>query len=531
MYYLKPKRRYLLRIVVPSYPRFNIYSFVADKTTSLGAVCVATSANKLERWDVEIIDENNFHRAGLRKSNRIVKHELIQKQRPADVVGFYGGLTSTVPHLYELAKFYKKKGVITIAGGQHFVDETIPEALSSGIDYVVRGEGEVTIKELLKTLVNKGDLNSVAGVVYKHKDRLVSTTQRPNIQNLDALPTPNFSLLRYVNMKLYPVGRVRGCVMNCEFCTVKGKPRFASRKRLFQQIKELFERYGAREFFIVDDLFGQDRKETIDLCKMLADYQRDINLTLSFTVQIRLDKAKDKELLSAMREANINVVTIGFESPIDRELKAMSKSLNSKEICELTKVFHKFGFFIHGMFIFGYPMKDSYGFAMPINERIRHFKHFIKRSQIDTIQILLPIPLPGTELRSRLLRENRIYPLQILGWEYYDGTFPLFKPDYPMTSEEMHFAARRIMGSFYHLRYMFLFLLNLYFVCFVPFYVNNIKKAWRQWFRKTRNYIFRIIGQRTIRNWTNQLYKEHFFKKLNEAKHSLNYPHLYNPHL
>ena len=79
-------------------------------------------------------------------------HELLQEQRPADVVGFYGGLTSTVPRLYELARFYKQQGVVTIAGGQHFVGDNTVEALHNGIDYVVFGEGEQAIRELLEVI-------------------------------------------------------------------------------------------------------------------------------------------------------------------------------------------------------------------------------------------------------------------------------------------------------------------------------------------------------------------------------------------
>ncbi|RLC33992.1 MAG: hypothetical protein DRZ76_03525, partial [Candidatus Nealsonbacteria bacterium] len=136
------RKRYRFRIVIPAYPAFNIYSGIAGTTTALGPVCVASAVNKMERWDVEVIDENNLGKFGPRSESVGADHELLQRQRPADVVGLYGGLTSTIPRLYQIADFYKSLGVVTIAGGQHFVEETIPEALSAGIDYVVLGEGE-----------------------------------------------------------------------------------------------------------------------------------------------------------------------------------------------------------------------------------------------------------------------------------------------------------------------------------------------------------------------------------------------------
>jgi len=91
------KKRYRLRIVIPAYPAFNIYSRIARKTTALGPVCVASVVNKMERWDVEVIDENNLRRYGPVSNSGGADHEFLQRQRPADAVGFYGGLTSTIP--------------------------------------------------------------------------------------------------------------------------------------------------------------------------------------------------------------------------------------------------------------------------------------------------------------------------------------------------------------------------------------------------------------------------------------------------
>ncbi len=72
--------------------------------------------------------------------------------------------------------------------------------------------------------------------------------------------------MRYVKIKIYPVERIRSCGMDCEFCTVKGKPRYATPERLFEQISFILETQDARHFFVVDDLFGQQRDETIRLC-------------------------------------------------------------------------------------------------------------------------------------------------------------------------------------------------------------------------------------------------------------------------
>ena len=512
------KKRYRLRMVIPSYPAFNIYSDISKVTTALGPVCVASAVNEMERWDVEVIDENNLRRYGPKSDSGGADHDFLQQQRPADVVGFYGGLTSTIPRVYKIARFYKDRGVVTVAGGQHFIEENISEALNSCIDYVVIGEGEETIKDLIKAIEGKGNIGEVRGIAYLSNGQIIYTPEREPLTDFDKLPLPDFSLVRYAKIKLYPVGRIRGCGMDCEFCTVRGRPRYASPERMLECISFIVETKDARHFFIVDDLFGQQRDETIRLCNMLRDYQKNIGRRLDIGVQIRLDKAKDPELLSAMRRAGINTVAIGFESPIGEELKAMNKRIGPEDMVSLARAYHKFGFLVHGMFIFGYPLQEGANFNMPAKERVKRIRDFIRKAKIDTIQVLLPAPLAGTGLRQRLQRQNRIYPTEDVGWEYYDGNFPLFEPDEPMSAEQMQASIRKIMGRFYHFKYMFMIALNIFSFSGLIFYLHNIGLGWRRWYRPWRNYLYRFGGWITMRKWISEFKKDSFTQKLQRAR-------------
>ncbi len=507
--------------MIPAYPAFNIYSHIAKKTTALGPVCVASAVNKMQKWDVEVIDENNLGRFGPRGDGGGADHKFLQKHRPADVVGLYGGLTSTIPRLYQIVQFYKSEGIVTIAGGQHFVKDSTAEALACGIDYIVIGEGEDTIKELLQAIEGNRDVGEVKGIAYQKNGEPVFTAKREQLTDFDRLPLPDFSLVRYARIKIYPVERIRGCGMDCEFCTVKGKPRYAQPERLLEHISLLVETKNAKHFFIVDDLFGQQRDETIRFCNMLADYEKRIGRRLDITVQIRLDKARDTELLSAMLQAGVQTVAIGFESPIEDELKAMNKHISSADMLSLARIFHKFGFLVHGMFILGYPLKENADFKMSAKERLRIYKDFIRKAKIDTVQILLPVPLPGTELRHRLEKQNRIYPLQDVGWEYYDGNFPLFEPDKPMSSEDIQISARRIMGKFYQMKYMFLVVVNIFSFPALIFFLHNIRSGWRKWYRFWRNCLVRFGGWITLRKWIIEFRRNKFSQKLQDAREHL----------
>jgi len=275
----------------------------------------------------------------------------------------------------------------------------------------------------------------------------------------------------------------------------------------------------------VDDLFGQQRAEALRFCHLLAAYQQQIGRQLVLTAQIRLDRAKDPELLGAMRQAGIRHVAIGFESPIDEELRAMNKQVRSEEMLSLVKVFRQFGFWVHGMFIFGYPTAAETPFAMPAAERVRRFRRFIRRARIDTVQVLLPVPLPGTRLRQRLERQHRVYAPQDLGWEYYDGNFPLFEPDAPMTASEMQNAAKKIMGRFYRFQHLFLVGASVLAFPALLFSLHNLRLGWNRWHRRWEKRVIRFGGWLTIKKWTSDFRKGEFLERLQNARGHLNAHH------
>jgi len=158
---------------------------------------------------------------------------------------------------------------------------------------------------------------------------------------------------------------------------------------------------------------------------------------------------------------------------------------------------------------------------MSVKERVSLHRSFIKKAKIDTVQILLAVPLPGTELRHRLEKQNRIYPLQHVGWEYYDGNFPLFEPDEPLSSEEIHSSAKGIMGKFYQLKYLFLVAVNILSFPTLIFFFHNIRLGWRRWYRSWRNYLVRFGGWITLRRWTLEFKKDKFWQKWQRAREQL----------
>ncbi|MBI9098396.1 MAG: B12-binding domain-containing radical SAM protein [Spirochaetaceae bacterium] len=523
------KKRKMFRIFIPRFPNFNIYSLVARTTTSVGPLFVATSAARLDCWDVEVIDENNLHgKYYPRKEKGVLDHQALQNESPADIVGFYGSITSSIPRLFELARFYKSLDIMTIAGGKH-VENLPEEALSRGIDYVVFGEGEITIRNFLMNFDNSEKRNQVKGIGYLVNKQMVMTEKRNQINALDRLPIPDYQLLRFGKMKLYPIVSTRGCNSNCEFCAVKGKSRSCTPEHLLNTIKYLVEKYKAKSFFEVSDHFASNMKQAIRFLKIFTEYQKTIKKRLRLTVQTRITDARSEEYLAAIKKAGVETLCIGFESPIDEDLKAMNKGYLSKDMMKWTRLFKDQKVRIHGMFIFAYPQKDENRSDYSIEEKIARYWDFIKKSHLDTLQLLLAIPLPGTRLRTRLENNNQLFSIDDIGWEYYDGQFPLYSPGAGIAPEVIQNGVGKLMKRFYHRAYFLRLVKNISLdfplVLFPSVFtlfsgkVDLIKKAFYFWYRKFyQNNLLCFGGLIILRNWMRDFRKGDFLLRLAKAK-------------
>jgi radical SAM superfamily enzyme YgiQ (UPF0313 family) len=492
----------LFRMIIPAFPEINIFTRQAKKTTALGPIMVATVANKLWGWRVEVIDENNYR--GPRDSREMPDHAILQKQNPAQVVGFYCGLTSTMERVWETARFYRQERVTTIAGGwhAHYCSE---ETLKHDIDLVVHGDGESSIRKILTSLKREEPLNNILGTSFL-EDGQLQTNQPEFLEepDLNDLPYPDFSLLKYARIKIYPIGRIRGCSMNCEFCGVKGAPRWASAQHLFDTVSWLVETKKARHFFIVDDRSEQDLDRTVEFFSMIA---RKYGNRLHFTVQARLESARNTKLLEIMRDAGVRIVCIGYESPIDDDLRAMRKGLLSSQMLEWTKIWHCYIRWIHAMFIVGYPLREKQN-SIGAKEIIRRFKNFINKASLDTVQILLPGPGPGTDLRLRLEKEGRVFPLDLVPWSKYDGNYVCFKPD-NMSVRELQDIPAKLMSRFYN---------PLSFVRIplrtIAFPVDFLIRGWERWYRGWYRDVVRYGGHLLLRRWRKKQRDNKFIGKL-----------------
>jgi radical SAM superfamily enzyme YgiQ (UPF0313 family) len=451
--------------VIPQFPphsKQNIYAKV--RMPPVGILSVLAQLKRDFGIKVYAIDENNY--SGPVDSNGLPDHMALQKSHPVKIAMFYGGMSNAISRMYYAAKQYQALGIPTIAGGSH-VDALPKEALQSGIDVIVHGEGEETAKELFQAIISDGQavkgykkrLEQIVGISFLNEhDNYVFTGKREPLRNLDELADPDLGIVRFMgkDWSSIPISRGRGCNFKCEFCVVNkqyGAFKAVSVDKAFNQIKHYAEQ-GYKHFFVVDDNFAQNIPETIELCRMIGDYKTKSSKKLGLMVQVRTEVAENDELIEAMRYAGVSSLAIGYESPINEELRAMRKGVTVEKLVQRSRKLSR-SFHLHGMFIFGYPtFKDSeFKSSLTLKEKSKVYANFFQKARIDTVQIFNAVPLPGSELRTKLEAEDRIPPLSDIGWDKYDGLFLCYKPEEGIDAFELQnlplaLMKQRYLGSF-----------------------------------------------------------------------------------
>ncbi len=359
----------------------------------------------------------------------------------ADLIGI-SILTSTAKRGYEIAgKFPKEKVII---GGVHA--SLLPEEAVRFARQVVVGEAEGVICDIVEGRMREQ-------VVYG----------RP-VEDLDALPHPDFSLIKGFKLPslVMPVSTSRGCPFDCSFCSVT---KIFGRKYRFRSAEDVISELLSRDtksFFFCDDNFSAHPKRTRKLLDLILK-----NKIKGWSCQVRCDVTKDGELLNMMAEAGCNAVCVGFESINPKTLQAYDKKQSVEEIISAIRSFHKRKIKVHGMFVLGGDDDN----AKTVWDTLR----FAIKQKIDTIQMTILTPFPGTKVHEMLEAQKRIFTKD---WSLYDGQHIVFRPKL-LSARELQLNVIRAYLKFYSLSRSFSLLLKLRF----------------------RNALLHFMGRSIIKDW------------------------------
>ena len=340
----------------------------------------------------------------------------------ADVVGI-STTTSTAPAAYRLADLLGSAGVPVVLGGPHtsFCTE-------EGLDhapFVVRGEGQATMLELLECLSGGGDLGAVRGLSLLGADgERRHNPARPMTSQADfvALPAPDLSLLAgHEKMATKPVMTQWGCPFDCEFCSVTAMFSRSVRHRSTEHVVQEIAAMGAERVFFYDDNFVVKKARTAQLLEAMVT----AGLTPPWFAQVRADVVLssltrpelDHRFLDLMRRAGAQMVMIGFETISDEALASLGKQLSVATEERAVAALHKHGIAVHGMFVAGLDTDDASSAIATAR--------FARRLGVDTFQLMAETPLPGTKLWTRASAEGRLLSED---WSLFDGHQVVMRP-------------------------------------------------------------------------------------------------------
>ncbi|MBN2096653.1 B12-binding domain-containing radical SAM protein [Candidatus Peregrinibacteria bacterium] len=361
----------------------------------------------------------------------------------ADLVGF-STTTSTAPAAYKMAARMKEIGVPTVIGGSHVTFLT-DEALAH-CDFVVRGEGQTTLPELVEAIEKGGTFKSIEGLSYRDADgRICHNAGRPPCtqEEFAALPAPNLHLIAgHERMTQMPYMTSWGCPYGCDFCSVIHMFGRQMRYRPVETILDDLEsfRSGSTVFFY-DDNFVVNKTRTKELLRGIIRRKLNFQWTTQMRASAVFKDGKtgelDRELLGLMKASGCVAVYCGFESVNQATLDAYNKHQNVSEVENAIRAFHAYEIHVHGMFVFGADTDTADTFDETAT--------FALRNRIDTVQFVVLTPMPGTPLAKRLKETDRILSKD---WSLYDAHYCVFQPK-NMSAYECQWRTHRAMMKFY----------------------------------------------------------------------------------
>lgn len=375
-----------------------------------------------------------------------------------EVVGFYCmfSMKKTTLELARSLRVLLDPGCLFVVGGP--LPSWTPESFLGVFDAVAVGEGEQTMAELVRCLMENKSFLDTKGLVYQDGDRVVHTEPRRFITDLDSLSFPtrkhfdNDAYKKYYtkNFSYTTTSMItsRGCPFNCDFCS---RPIFGAdmRTRSVGNIVDEVEQIaglGYERVWFADDCFTLNNKHLTAVCEELARRHLDVG----WECLSRVD-TMNAEVATAMKRSGCIRVFFGIESGNDSVLGIMNKRITTEQAKRAVTTAKAAGLKVGAFFIVGYPGESD----KTVLDTIR----FASKLPLDYLSFTLPYPIPGTPLYERVKGDG----VSIEDWEepknyrlirhklLYASGFSEGKLKFAIIKAQAQFYGRRILGGGYRL--------------------------------------------------------------------------------
>jgi radical SAM superfamily enzyme YgiQ (UPF0313 family) len=352
---------------------------------------------------------------------------FLRKHRP-DLVGVTLNYISVHRTSLLVAAEARRYGADVVFGGYLATALAAEFAAEPDVDYVVRGEGEQTLREL----VEGRPVEDILGVSYRRDGAVVENDHRPNIVDLDSLPFPERSRRRHgyhlAFADLEPEADTaydmiitsRGCWGRCTFCTEpimsRGKQRYRSPENVIAELEELVHLHRGKRLrvLIADPNFGGNLRIANALCDRLIEFRQRCPTTVNLFVTVRTSTlATHPDLVRKLGAAGVDYVFVGMESPKPEDLKAIRKGSGSAEQQErAVALLHESGVAVMSCFLLGLPNQTE--------QDIFEMVDYARSLDLEDAYFAVMCPLPGSQLYDETKARGDLLEPDHRKWKLYD---------------------------------------------------------------------------------------------------------------
>lgn len=398
--------------------------------------------------DIDIIDcqADRLNWQGLER--------YIESTKPSVVLtsGFTTN-TYTCARTCEIAKTVNPD-IVTVVGGIHFSftpDESLQQFPE--IDYIVRGEGEQTVVDLLKALQGKGKISDVKGISYRKNNTIIHNPARPFIENLDSLPYPayhlveknlkqyHFSMMTGKNTRYMILEAARGCEHHCSFCTQwnhwGNRWRTKSAKRIADEIEFLHNNYGGVFLWLADDnmQLGARGKAVYEQLR-----QKPCKEDVMLFFQARTDDVTaHADIVGKLRKVGTYWIMCGVENDSEETLKEYKKGTKNADAYTAMKILHENDIFSHAMFMIG-ARRDTH-------ESIERLRQYSVDLAPDFAIYTALTPYPGTMYYDYAKKNGWIEDTNYSNYDMAHAIMPTESLTRKEVQEELWICYRNFYGS------------------------------------------------------------------------------------
>jgi len=340
---------------------------------------------------------------------------VIQMQLPEYLVIYDDGfnyltkmcLTTMRDACFDMIAIGKKYGCKVLVCSSDSTDHAA-EYLEKGADFIILGEGELTLLELVNTLERGENTDDIAGIVSVQNGIITANPKRTVLQNLDELPIPAWDLVDMNEYKLIwresgqkftlNIATTRGCPYKCNWCA---KPIYGNRYNthsaayIANHIEFLRSSYGVRRFWMCDDIFGLKP----NWVRSFNDELKNRRLNIRYYIQSRVDLLLKEDMIDLLAESGLEEVWVGAESASQKILDAMDKGTKVEQIYEATNLLKQKDIRVAFFLQFGYLGENGDDILKTIG--------MVKDLMPDNIGISVSYPLPGTKFYEKVKDDLR----------------------------------------------------------------------------------------------------------------------------